>query len=86
MIFFNLKVLFIVKKLKKMFFYFILDVIEGDNNGFLTGLRAVLTFPPYVRLSLCFLFLSLAIAVWAYLYVLLQFLFPNIGFDRMHVL
>lgn len=86
LIFFNLKVLFIVKKLKKMFFYFILDVIEGDNNGFLTGLRAVLTFPPYVRLSLCFLFLSLAIAVWAYLYVLLQFLFPNIGFDRMHVL
>lgn len=39
------------------------DVIEGHSDGFLTGLRAVLTFPPYVRLSLCFLFLSLAIAI-----------------------
>lgn len=56
-------------------FFFILDVIEGHNDGFLTGLRAVLTFPPYVRLSLCFLFLSLAIAVRSMLLRITKFQF-----------
>ncbi|XP_048761894.2 sodium-dependent lysophosphatidylcholine symporter 1-like [Ostrea edulis] len=39
------------------------DVIDGRQGGFLTGLRAVLTFKPYIRLYTCFLFQSLAIAI-----------------------
>ncbi|XP_062600729.1 sodium-dependent lysophosphatidylcholine symporter 1-like [Saccostrea cucullata] len=39
------------------------DVIDGRHGSFLAGIRDVLTFKPYVKLSVCFLFLSLAIAI-----------------------
>ncbi|KAJ8306152.1 hypothetical protein KUTeg_016697 [Tegillarca granosa] len=38
-------------------------VVEDDHKGFFSGVKMVLLFPPYVKLSVSFLFLSLAIAI-----------------------
>mgnify|MGYP003688012239 CR=1 FL=1 len=65
------------------------DVIDGHHDGFLKGLRAVLTFKPYVRLSLCFLFLSLAIAVrikFLYMYIFTHTNFALSHFSNRYTL